>query len=266
MQRSGGYDPNRPGYMYFMVRGSERQIGITGNPQARLATHRRNGWQLVELTGAMPGWQALAVEGQVKRHLRRQQLLLPGSTEEWDGRRWNPGSLQQIWAQTGVTGFRAGGGSSEQRWNYKPPAAPAALSTPRTKTLSPVMTSSLGIAAGVFMASVLTLVLWTLFVGVAAASPWGAAAAATVSGAAACAARPVGRWFHSGWLTVYWAIGWAIITATVLLFLGWFAVPTAAAIGAGWLIVYSGGRETTPPPAMKAPARDWMGYPVTQSD
>jgi hypothetical protein len=47
-----GYKPGLPGFVYLLARRDgqpQRKVGITNVPSERLATHRRNGWQVWEL-------------------------------------------------------------------------------------------------------------------------------------------------------------------------------------------------------------------------
>lgn len=237
MPRPGGYDSRRPGYMYLMARGSERQIGITGEPQRRLATHRRDGWQLIEVTAAMPGDQAAAIERQIKRHLRHQRMLLPGSTEKWDGNRWNPGSLQQIWQQTGVYGGytprSSYGGQQVRRFNYKPPAEPRGpITRPApAPAMHPATSASLDLAITLIGPLVGAFILWLTLLVTAAFSPW--VAGLLVAGCT-IAASNVNRLDLGGW-GVFAAVCLRFYAATLLVALGPFAVFGAAILATVWI-------------------------------
>ena len=53
----GGFDPNQSGYMYLITHlpWQSLQIGITNFPDERLRTHKRLGWEVVEIRGPMDG-------------------------------------------------------------------------------------------------------------------------------------------------------------------------------------------------------------------
>ena len=52
-----GFDPNADGYLYFLVHRDWEmyQIGITNVPDRRLTSHKRLGWEVLELRGPMDG-------------------------------------------------------------------------------------------------------------------------------------------------------------------------------------------------------------------
>jgi hypothetical protein len=52
-----GFDPNKPAYLYFIthIPWGMYQIGITNFPNDRLDSHKKLGWQLLELRGPMDG-------------------------------------------------------------------------------------------------------------------------------------------------------------------------------------------------------------------
>jgi len=79
----GGYDPNKPGYMYLMERTGEQQIGITNVPDDRIGHHRDNGWSLLELTPAADGHAVRTLETLLRRWLKAEIGVLPGTAENW---------------------------------------------------------------------------------------------------------------------------------------------------------------------------------------
>jgi hypothetical protein len=70
----GGFDQGRPGYLYLLARTAggedQRQYGITGNLAARMATHLRVGWVLLDYRRFDDGSEAMAAETAIKRAMR----------------------------------------------------------------------------------------------------------------------------------------------------------------------------------------------------
>jgi hypothetical protein len=52
-----GFDPNLPAFLYFLQQPYwlMLQVGITNNSDRRLAEHKKNGWELIEIRGPMDG-------------------------------------------------------------------------------------------------------------------------------------------------------------------------------------------------------------------
>jgi hypothetical protein len=89
-----GFDPNKDGWLYFLSHPDWEmlQIGITNVPDDRLSTHRRLGWQLLELRGPMNGDLARQWETDILRMLKRRKVSdvdvniagrFTGYTESW---------------------------------------------------------------------------------------------------------------------------------------------------------------------------------------
>ena len=91
-----GYNPSKPAWLYLMERPGEMQIGITNVPDQRLATHAREGWQLVEMVGPRSGQEILDRETAIKKHLKTNDLLVDGTHENWLSSVWSPHSLAAI--------------------------------------------------------------------------------------------------------------------------------------------------------------------------
>ena len=91
-----GYNPSKPGWLYFMERPGEMQVGITSVPDQRQATHAREGWQLVEMDGPHDGTTILNRENAIKKHLKSNGLLIEGTQENWATAMWSPHSLAAI--------------------------------------------------------------------------------------------------------------------------------------------------------------------------
>lgn len=98
----GGFYPDRPGHMYLMERQGEQQVGITNHPDNRLAHHRRNGWNLVELTPAGDGYAVRDLETRIKRWLAETIGVLPGTTENWSSANLEVGSLLELMDRAGA--------------------------------------------------------------------------------------------------------------------------------------------------------------------
>ena len=66
-----GYDPAKPGYLYLMkhLEWEMLQVGISNEIQARMRTHTRRGWEVLDVRGPMPGDAARALEVAILRFL-----------------------------------------------------------------------------------------------------------------------------------------------------------------------------------------------------
>lgn len=91
-----GYNPDKPGFLYFMERPGEMQIGITNHFDQRLATHAREGWELIEMDGPHDGTTIRNRETAIKKHLKTSGLLIDGTHENWLTPMWSPYSLAAI--------------------------------------------------------------------------------------------------------------------------------------------------------------------------
>jgi hypothetical protein len=89
-----GFDPNKEGWLYFLEHSDWEmlQIGITNVPDDRLATHKRLGWEVLELRGPMEGDLARQWETDILRMLRKKKANIGGTdiagrfsgyTESW---------------------------------------------------------------------------------------------------------------------------------------------------------------------------------------
>lgn len=77
-----GFDPNKEGWLYFLSHPDWEmlQIGITNVPDDRLSTHKRLGWEVLELRGPMNGDLARQWETDILRILRKKKAVV-GSTD-----------------------------------------------------------------------------------------------------------------------------------------------------------------------------------------
>ena len=67
-----GFDPNRDGYLYFLVHENWElfQIGITNTPDQRLNDHKILGWEVLEIRGPMDGHLTQQWERAILRMLK----------------------------------------------------------------------------------------------------------------------------------------------------------------------------------------------------
>lgn len=95
-----GYKPNLPGFVYLLARGEsevQRKLGITNVPKRRLATHSRNGWQVLEVSPAFDGALARRAESDffallTTTGVRQQRVEI---TDRFDG-------YTETWAYAGL--------------------------------------------------------------------------------------------------------------------------------------------------------------------
>jgi len=68
-----GFDPNKDGWLYFLQHPTWElfQIGITNNPDKRVGTHIKSGWDVIEIRGAMDGHITQQWETDILRMLRK---------------------------------------------------------------------------------------------------------------------------------------------------------------------------------------------------
>lgn len=78
---NSGFDPNDNGYLYFLnhKRWQMFQIGITNVPNQRIKTHKKNGWETVEIRGPMDGHLTQQWETAILRMLKAKGADLSNS-------------------------------------------------------------------------------------------------------------------------------------------------------------------------------------------
>ncbi len=102
-----GFDPNQESWLYFLFHDEWRflQIGITNDPETRLAKHKRIGWEVIELRGPMDGHLVQQWETAILRHLRENGTEMAnkigiepfdGYSESWQKESFSFGSLKEI--------------------------------------------------------------------------------------------------------------------------------------------------------------------------
>jgi hypothetical protein len=76
-----GFDPNEDGYLYFLEHPvwDMFQIGITNFPDDRLSSHRKLGWEVLELRGPMDGHLTQNWETSILRMLKKRGADLSNS-------------------------------------------------------------------------------------------------------------------------------------------------------------------------------------------
>ena len=89
-----GFDPNKPGWLYLLQHElwGMLQIGISNVPQSRLQTHKKNGWEVLDLRGPMDGHDTYRWEQDILSYLimanaefvaGETQGKFTGFTESW---------------------------------------------------------------------------------------------------------------------------------------------------------------------------------------
>lgn len=100
-----GFRPSRPTWMYLMQRKEEQQIGITNSPKTRIATHKRNGWHLVEILGPADGTTVMNMEATIKKWLKLHDLRIKGTHENWRTDDLRIDCLRSIATLAGIDGW-----------------------------------------------------------------------------------------------------------------------------------------------------------------
>jgi hypothetical protein len=79
-----GFDPNLEGWIYFIEHPNweMQQIGITNYPNKRLATHRKLGWEIIEIRGPLMGDVARTWETEILRALKRHGASFTADREQ----------------------------------------------------------------------------------------------------------------------------------------------------------------------------------------
>jgi hypothetical protein len=102
-----GFDPNQKGYIYFLIHTiwEMYQIGITNFPDERLKSHKRNGFELLEIRGPMDGHAAREIETAILRYLKNQKADLSpehvagkfdGYSESWTIDSYKVNNLKEL--------------------------------------------------------------------------------------------------------------------------------------------------------------------------
>jgi DNA-directed RNA polymerase subunit RPC12/RpoP len=102
-----GFDPNEPGYLYFLEHPKWEmfEIGITNIPDNRLNKHMKIGWEVLEIRGPMDGHLTQQWETAILRMLRAMGADLSnpniagkfdGYTEAWSKSTFEVKSIQEL--------------------------------------------------------------------------------------------------------------------------------------------------------------------------
>lgn len=86
---SHGFDPNAQGWLYFLTHRNWEmlQIGISNVPEQRLKSHKKLGWEVIEIRGPMDGLIAREWETSILQMLKRggAKLAVEGIAGKFDG-------------------------------------------------------------------------------------------------------------------------------------------------------------------------------------
>ena len=113
---TSGFDPNQNGYLYFLIQPTWEiyQVGITNIPEDRLARHKRNGFELLELRGPMDGHTAQELETALLRYLKSQKADLSpdhvagkfdGFSESWTIDSYKVNNLKELIDKASEAGY-----------------------------------------------------------------------------------------------------------------------------------------------------------------
>ena len=103
----GGFDPNQEAYLYFLTHDDWEmfQIGITNFPVQRIGSHKKLGWELLELRGPMDGHLTQQWETAILRMLRAKGADLgnvkiagkfDGYSEAWSKAKFHSPSIREL--------------------------------------------------------------------------------------------------------------------------------------------------------------------------
>ncbi len=111
-----GFDPNKQAYIYFLIQPKWEmyQIGITNYPEDRIKTHKKNGFEIIELRGPMDGHTAQELETTILRFLKNQKADLSpehiagkfdGYSESWTIDSYKVNHLKELIDKASDAGF-----------------------------------------------------------------------------------------------------------------------------------------------------------------
>ena len=100
-----GFDPNKPGWLYFMRNEifGYLQIGISNVPESRLKIHSKSGWDLIEIRGPMDGHLCATWETDILRMLRAKNAKMGPRKDKLAGHNFESQSLQvgtEMWQES----------------------------------------------------------------------------------------------------------------------------------------------------------------------
>jgi hypothetical protein len=102
-----GFDPNQDGFLYFLSHPNWQmnQVGITNFPDKRLQSHRKLGWEVIELRGPMDGHLTQQLETAILRMLKARGADLSngkiagkfdGYSEAWSKSTFEVKSIKEL--------------------------------------------------------------------------------------------------------------------------------------------------------------------------
>lgn len=97
-----GYRPNKEGWIYLVEKENEQKVGISNVPKTRLATHKRNGFRVVEVKGPIDGAKIWSIESIIKEWLKGRSLAIPGTQENWHTDAFRVFSLVELGMSAGL--------------------------------------------------------------------------------------------------------------------------------------------------------------------
>lgn len=95
-----GFNISEPAWVYLLENENWEmlQVGITNNPEVRLATHKRNGWQPLDIRGPMEGTLAQDWERSILQMLRALKVeLVPSGVSDKPSRTGVSRRLGEAW-------------------------------------------------------------------------------------------------------------------------------------------------------------------------
>ncbi|MDB4682423.1 zinc-ribbon domain-containing protein [Synechococcus sp. AH-551-A10] len=98
----GGFNQNLEAWMYLMERPGEQQIGISNVIDQRLGTHRRNGWQEIQVIGPRDGGEILSTETAIRNWLKKNIRTTENTYENWSTRHLEVRSLPELFIRTKI--------------------------------------------------------------------------------------------------------------------------------------------------------------------
>ena len=97
-----GFKASKPAWFYLMARPGEQQIGITNDLSHRFSYHGAKGWNEIDSTGPHSGYLVVETENAIKKWLRKEIGLIPGTHENWYTSRMEVNSLAELKKISGV--------------------------------------------------------------------------------------------------------------------------------------------------------------------
>ena len=100
-----GFIPSLDGWLYFIDHDEWQmfQIGITNYPDERLNDHKKLGWTILEIRGAMDGAATRDLETAILRSLKRRGAVFANKS---DGRKFDGWSESWLKSSVKVSGLK----------------------------------------------------------------------------------------------------------------------------------------------------------------